>query len=180
MTFVHLLCVCECDMYNLVMCCGTCVSLCVRMWTLGWQCGASSPCVCASVRVCTCSTSCLSPPVELTRAVCAVSWWVTTSSLPSAEPTTPPPTHEDTPTLRRRHGPHHTTLPPPYIGHAHTDTPTSSSLYRSTVTLTVAITEQYIAIFVTLCLLLVIMPFLYIIIHCVMFPVNAHCLSWLC
>ena len=71
MAFVHLLCVCECDMYNLVMCCYACVSVCAH--TYGHWDDKMVQAVPTSVHVCTCSTSCLSPPVELTRAVCAVS-----------------------------------------------------------------------------------------------------------
>ena len=78
----------------------------------------------------------------------------------SAEPTTPPPGHEDTPTLRHRHRPHHTTLPPPYIGHVHfilivpfhVDTDSSHFLHSLPA-------PRDHGTFV----------------HCVMFPVNAHC-----
>ena len=72
------------------------VCVCVHVWTLGmtrWCKQSLRLCVCMCVHA---ALSCLSPPVELTRAVGAVSWWVTTSSLPSAEPTTLPPTHADT------------------------------------------------------------------------------------
>ena len=71
MTFVHLLRVCV----NVTCITLSCVvtHVCLFVCTSGHWDDNVVQTVYASVHVCTCSTSCLSPPVECTHAVCAVS-----------------------------------------------------------------------------------------------------------
>ena len=178
MTFVCLLCV---NVICVTLSCVdilVCVCLCVHVWTLGWQCVVSNLRVCMCVHPCVCVCMCLYVRAYmcvhsvlvyhhlLSAHVLSVLWadeWPPPPS-PLQSQFHSPPAHEGTPTLRRRHGPHPTTFPPPYIGHAHfilivpfhVDTKSSHFLHS------LSASRDHDTF-----------------VHCVMFPVNAHCMSWL-